>query len=67
MAYQASLVEPWFVFWDGIAKRKRVKGKLMGAKSTRLQQKLKVQYSILNAKVKRSASADVVEYCNLRC
>ena len=41
--------------WDAIAERKRAKGKLIGAKSTRLKEKLQTQYSILNAKVKRSA------------
>ena len=44
--------------WDAIAERKRAKGKIMGASSTRLKEKLQAQYSKLNAKVKRSARAD---------
>lgn len=44
--------------WDAIAERKRAKGKIMGARSTRLKEKLQAQYSKLNAKVKRSARAD---------
>ncbi|KAJ7371672.1 hypothetical protein OS493_023700 [Desmophyllum pertusum] len=37
---------------------KKVKGKLMGAKSTRLKEKFQAHYSILNVQVKRSARAD---------
>ena len=44
--------------WDAIAERKRAKGEFMGARSTRLKEKLQAQYSKLNAKVKRSARAD---------
>jgi len=44
--------------WDAIAERKRAKGEIMGARSTRLKEKLQAQYSKLNAKVKRSGRAD---------
>ena len=44
--------------WDAIAERRRAKGKIMGASSTCLKEKLQAQYSKLNAKVKWSARAD---------
>lgn len=44
--------------WDAIAERKREKGEIMRARSTRLKEKLQARYSKLNAKIRRPARED---------